>query len=155
MGEVGWMLCPWASDVWDWISLTPAILAFLRELGCSLGFLLKNSGGFNLQPNVLREEISSSLISLPKGCFLFPHKLFGFWSESPQAFWTNSDNSLVVAPPITPPVLIQVQGFIGTCGLPHIFLDFLSVCTDKAMRKSNVFTTHLASSAWEFIHRLQ
>lgn len=150
MRQPGWILCPKASEVWDWISLTTAILAFLQELGCSLGFLVKNSGRFNLQPNVLRKEMSSSLVSLLKGCFLFPHKFFGFWSESPQAFWTNSGNSLLLALPVH----VQVQGIIGTCGLPQIFLDFLSVWTDKAIRKSNVFTTHLASSVREFIHRL-
>ena len=151
MGELGWILCHKASEAWDdWISLIPAILAFLQELGCSSGFLVKYSARFSLQPNVLRKEISSSLISSPKGSFLFPHKFFGFWSESLQGFWTNLDNSLVAALPVH----VQVQGIIGTCGLPQIFLDFLSVCTDKAIRKSNVFTTQSASSVWEFIHRL-
>lgn len=146
----GWILCPKTSEAWDWNSLTPEILAFLQELECSLGFLVKNSEKVNLQPNVLSKEIFSSLITSLKGCFFFPHKFFGYWSVCPQAFWNNSDSSLVVAPPVH----VQVQGIIGTCGLPQIFWDFLSVCTDKAIRKSNVLTTHLASLVWEFIHSL-
>lgn len=91
---------------------------------------------------MLRKKISIALFSSPKGFFLFPHKSFRFWSEIPQAFWTNLHNTQVV----TLPIHIQIQDTVGACGLPQVFLDFLSICTDKTRRKNNIFTTHLASS---------
>lgn len=107
-------------------------------------FLVKNSGRFDLQTTVLRKQ-KHCFDLVTKRIFLFPHKCFRFWRKIPQAFWTNSDNTLVVALPIH----IQVQDIIRVCDLLQIFLDFLWVCTDK--KKEQYFHNSLGL----FIHRLQ
>lgn len=47
--------------------------------------------------------------------------------------------------------LSRFKELLGKCGFPHIFSHFLPVCADNTMRKSNIFTAHLAFSNWELL----
>jgi len=47
--------------------------------------------------------------------------------------------------------LSRFKELFGKCGLPHIFSHFLPVCADNTMRKSNIFTAHLAFSNWKLL----
>lgn len=47
--------------------------------------------------------------------------------------------------------LSRFKELFGKCGFPHIFSHFLPVCADNTMRKSNIFTAHLAFSNWELL----
>lgn len=47
--------------------------------------------------------------------------------------------------------LSRFKELLGKCGFPHIFSHFLPVCADNTMRKSNIFTAHLAFSNWKLL----
>lgn len=47
--------------------------------------------------------------------------------------------------------LSRFKELFGKCGFPHIFSHFLPVCADNTMRKSNIFTAHLAFSNWKLL----